>query len=333
MVKSTDSGISQRTNVYAEGKMLEHAMPVVVLDKFGVTKPMPKNKGVAITFRRAKSLTPVTTPLVEGVTPASRAVEFEDVSGTLKQYGDVLELTDVIEDTHEDPILNEMVQLAGENIGATTEQLTYGVLSGGTNVFYAGGVASRSLVASELTKDLQRKVTRFLRAQKAKKFTKILSSSTNYGTEAVEAAYIAVAHTDLESDIRNLNGFIATADYGNRKVVCEQEIGSVEDVRYVLSPDLDPWLAAGVAVGSTGMVAADDTNVDVYPVLFFGMNAYGTVPLRGQGTVEPSIIPVNQKSKDDPLGQRGYVGWKTWFLAMILNQAWMARAEVCASDL
>lgn len=332
-MKSTDTTISQRTNVYAEGKMLEHTQPVVVLDKFGATKPMPKNKSTTITFRRAKSLTPVTTPLLEGVTPASRGIEFEDVSGSLAQYGDVLELTDVIEDTHEDPILNEMVQLCGENIGATIEKLTWGVLSGGTSVFRAGGVASRALVATAISKNLQRKVTRYLDAQKAKKFTKILSSSTNYGTEAVEAAYIAVAHTDLDSDIRNISGFIPVADYGTRKTVCMQEVGSVENVRYVLSPDLDPFLAAGPVVGATGMVAADDTNLDIYPVIYLGMNAYGTVPLRGQGAVEPSIIPVNQKTKDDPLGQRGYVGFKTWFLAMILNQAWMARAEVAVTDL
>ena len=30
----------------------KHAAPVTVLDKFGMTKPMPKNKGVAIKFRR-----------------------------------------------------------------------------------------------------------------------------------------------------------------------------------------------------------------------------------------------------------------------------------------
>ena len=29
----------------------------------------------------------------------------------------------------------------------------------------------------------------------------------------------------------------------------------------------------------------------------------------------------------------GYVGWKTWFVAVILNQAWMVRIEVGATDL
>ena len=79
MNRSTDAGISARTEVYAERQMLQHAAPVTVLDKFGMTKPMPKNKGVAIKFRRPKPFPAATTPLLEGVTPPSTAFAFEDV--------------------------------------------------------------------------------------------------------------------------------------------------------------------------------------------------------------------------------------------------------------
>ncbi len=330
MNTSTSAGISQRTLTYAEVTMLEHAEPVMVLEKFGTTKPMPKNKGVKIKMRRPKPFEKATTPLLEGVTPTSSSFGYEDVEGTLKQYGDVATFTDVIEDTHEDPVVNDMSMMCGENIGATKEALMWGVLRGGTNVFYANGT-SRSQVNTPITKTKQRAVTRALKNQKAKKITKILSSSVNYGTQSVEASYIAVAHSDLESDIREMAGFTAVADYGQRKPVCPEEIGSVEDVRYVLSPDLDAFLDAGGAKGS--MVSASGTSADVYPVLFFGKEAYGTVPLRGEGAVDPSIIPASKKTKDDPLGQRGIVGWKTWFLAMILNQAWMARLECAVTDL
>ena len=75
------------------------------------------------------------------------------------------------------------------------------------------------------------------------------------------------------------------------------------------------------------------TSADVYSLLYFGKHAYGNVPLRGREAVAPSIVPVNQKDKSDPLGQRGYVGWKSWFLCLILNDVWMVRAEVGASAL
>lgn len=328
---STSTGISQRTNLYAEANMLTHAGPTMVLDKFGLSKMMPKNKSTVIKWRRPKVFTEATTPLVEGVTPASTAFEYEDVTATMKQYGMVVTVTDVIEDTHEDPVLNDATVQAGENIGRTMEQLTYGVVKAGTNVFYANG-ASRAVVNTAITLNAQRKVTRALKAQKAMKITRILSASPGYETRAVEASFVAVGHTDLEADIRGLAGFTPVAEYGQRKPLCNEECGSVEDVRYILSEDLDPFLAAGSGT-TNGMLSQGGSNVDVYPVLFFGKEAYGTVALKGQGAVSPSIIPANQKTKDDPLGQRGYVGWKTWFAASILNDNWMARLEVGASAL
>ena len=326
----SDGGVSPRTNVYAERQMLRHAKPVMVLEKLGLTKPMPKNKTDTIKFRRPKIFTAATTPLIEGVTPTETQFSYEDVSATLRQYGQVVVITDKIEDLHEDPVLNDASVQAGENIGRTIEALNYGIIRAGTSVYYANGTA-RTDVNTPITLTKQRAVLRTLKANKAQKITRSLSPSSDYGTRAVEAAYVAVAHTDVESDIRNLPGFKTTAEYGTRSPLSEYEIGSVEDVRYLLSPDLNPFLDAGGAKGT--MVSTGGTSADVYPVVFFGQDAWGMVALRGQGAVSPTIIPVGQKTKDDPLGQRGYVGWKTWHAALILNQAWMARLEVAVSAL
>lgn len=326
----SDGGISPRTNVYAERQMLRHAKPVMVLEKLGLTKPMPKNKTDTIKFRRPRIFAAATTPLQEGVTPSETVFSYEDVSATLRQYGQVVVCTDKIEDLHEDPVLNDMSIQAGENIGRTIEALNWGVVRAGTAVYYANGT-QRTDVNTPITLSKQRAVLRSLKALKAQKITRSLSPSSDYGTRAVEAAYVAVAHTDVESDIRNLPGFKTVAEYGTRTPISEQEIGSVEDVRYILSPDLDPFRDAGGAKGT--MVSTSGTNADVYPVVYFGQDAWGMVALRGQGAVSPTIIPVGQKTKDDPLGQRGYVGWKTWHAALVLNQAWMARLETAITAL
>jgi N4-gp56 family major capsid protein len=330
LTTSTSSGITQRTTVWAEREMLKHAGPVMVLDKFGMTKRMPMNKSTVIKFRRPIIFSAVTTPLVEGVTPSSTAFSYEDVTATLRQYGMVVSITDVIEDTHEDPVLQDATLQAGENIGRTMEKLTYAVVRAGTNVFYSNGSA-RTDVNTPISLSKQRAITRALKAQKAMKITSILSSSPNYNTSPIEAAFVAVAHTDLENDIRNMAGFIPVAEYGSRQPICAEELGTVDDVRYVLSPDLEEFQDAGGAKGS--MVSQTGTSADVYPVMYFGREAYGTVGLKGQGAVEPTIIPVNSKTKDDPLGQRGYVGWKSWFVAVRLNETWMARLEVACTAL
>lgn len=327
-------GISQRTNVYAERQMLKHAGPVRVLDKFALVKPMPKNKSQTVKFRRPKTFTAQTTPLVEGVTPSSTQFMYEDVSVSLKQYGQVVEITDHIADTLEDPVLNDATLQCGENIGRTMESLDWGVLRAGTNVYYANGTARES-VNTPISLNKLRAAVRFAKAQKAMMHTNILDGSPNFQTKPIEASYIAVCHTDMESDIRNLAGFTPVAEYGSRRPCCEYEFGSVENVRFVCSPDLTSIADAGDAYAGSGtnMVTTSGTNADIYPVLLFGKEAYGSVPLRGQGSVEPTIIPVGQKTKDDPLGQRGYVGWKSWHATLILNQAWMVRIECAVTDL
>lgn len=327
-------GISQRTNVYAERNMLKHAGPVRVFDKFGLTKPMPKNKSQTIKFRRPVTFTAQTTPLVEGVTPSSTQFRYEDVSVTLNQYGQVVEITDHIEDTHEDPVLNDATMQCGENIGRTMEAVDWGILRAGTNVYYANG-AARNAVNTPISLNKMRAVVRFLKAQKAMMHTRMLDGSPNFQTKPIEASFIAICHTDNESDIRNLAGFTPVAEYGSRQPCCEYEFGTVENVRFVSSPDLTPIADAGGAYAGSGtnMVTTSGTSSDIYPILVFGKEAYGSVPLRGQGSVSPSIIPVGQKTKDDPLGQRGYVGWKAWHATLILNQAWMCRLECAVTDL
>ena len=331
MMTSQSAGLSMRTNLYAAQEMLAHAMPVMVLDSTGpVQTRMPKNKTSTIKFRRPVPFEAALIHLQEGVTPNTTNFRYEDVQGVLKQYGQVASITDVIEDTHEDPVLNDIVMMLGENIGRTTEALNWGVLRGGLNVFYANGTL-RTDVNTPISLAKQRAVTRGLKAQKAQKITKVLSGSVNWGTRTVEAAYVAVGHTNLESDIRDLPGFVPTADYGSRQTISEHEIGTCEDVRYILSPDLDPFEDAGAATST--MVSTSGTNADVYPIVFFGKEAWGKVALRDRGSVEPTIIPVNQKTKDDPLGQRGVAGWKSWHEALILNHLWLARLEVAATDL
>ena len=64
-----------------------------------------------------------------------------------------------------------------------------------------------------------------------------------------------------------------------------------------------------------------------------GQEAFGLVPLKGMGAIVPTVINPETRDKSDPLGQRGYVGWKAWFNAVILNQTWIYRIEAAATAL
>ncbi len=322
--------INQRTAAWAATQMLKHAEPVLVLSKFGMTKEMPRNTADTVKFRRPVPFSAATVPLLEGVTPTAQRMAYEDVQVQLKQYGRPIEITDVVQDLAEDPVLSDASMLAGEQAGLTLEMIIYGAVKAGTNVFYTNGTA-RSSVNTAMTLNKQRAVTRALKAQKAKKMRNILGSSPNFGTKAIEASYIAVAHTDIEADLRGLAGFVPVAEYGQRSPVAPDEIGSCEDVRYVLSPELNSFADGGGTKGS--MVSTSGTSADVYPIMYIGRDSYGLVPLKGKRAITPMVLNPGTPSKSDPLGQRGFVSWKAFFASLILNENWLARLETAVTDL
>lgn len=331
---TTYGDINQRTAVYAAHEMLKNAAPVIVLGRFGVSKPLPSNTAKTMTFRRPLIYGAQVIPLQEGVSPTTQKFGYENVSVTIKQYGGVFGLTDIIADTGEDPVLKDMMKACGEQAARTTEAVTWGVLRAGTSVYYANG-AARNQVNTPISLNKQRAIVRYLKAQKATMISQILDGSPKFQSRPVEAAFVAIAHTNCEADLRQLPGFTPTAQYGQRSVLCPEEIGCVENVRYVLSPDLDPIIDAGGAYAGSGsnMLTTTGVSADIYPIIYLGKEAFATVPLKGRQSVMPSVINPNRPSAADVLGQRGYVGWKCYHAAVILNDSWMTRLEVAVTDL
>lgn len=324
-----------------KGEILAHAIPVEVLGITGQQKAVPKNGGKTVVYRRyipygattatASSInrwnvSAAAHVLTEGVTPTADSLTPQDITVTLNQYGCLYQVSDQVVDTYEDDVPAEMKKQCGERVGLIREMVRYGVLKAGTNAYYAGG-SSRGTVASKITLGVLRKVARNIRANHSKAITSILAPSPNIGTKPVEASYLVFVHSDAEADIRDLQNFKTVSEYGSRKPIHEQEFGSVENFRFITSPELAPYADSGAAVGSTGLYSTTGSNIDVYPFIVAGEDAWGQVALRGSESLDPTWIPPGEKTKSDPLGQRGFVGAKFYFNATTLNDGWMAVIE------
>lgn len=301
-------------------------MPYLVLEKFGQAKTLPERNSKTIKFRRYNALPATPKTLSEGVTPAATKLTSTDVTAVLQQYGDRITITDVIMDTHEDPVLRESVEVLGEQAAQMIEAVRFGILCAGTNVLYANG-AARNAVNTKLTDDVQRRAVRALKRQNGRQITSIVRSTPAYETVNVAPGYVGLIHPDLEGDVRALAGFTPAEKYGSISP-WENELGKANDVRYVTSTVFAPWADAGGAKGT--MLSASGTNADVYPVLYLAKDAYGIVALKGQYAVTPMVV--NPKPSDsDPMAQRGHAAWKAMQTAVILNDSWILRAEVAAT--
>ncbi len=330
---TTYGDISPRVGLFAVAKMLATAKNQLVLERTAMVQAVPKNRGLLVKFRRPIKFAASTTPLTEGVTPAPNILAYEDVSCVLQQYGSWVPFTDVIMDTHEDPNLSVISEQCGEQAALIKERVMWGILRGGTNVNYTGGVSARADVDVPLDLDDIRAAVRNLKNNHAMKITKVLKASTSIATQPVNASYIAYAHTNLEADFRDMTSFIPVQNYssGAGSAINEFELGSVEEVRIILTNHLEPFYGAG-SIDIAG-VLNNGTNVDVYPVVIIGQDAYGVTPLAG-GAVQMSVLnPKMGRDSVDPLGQRGHVAWKMWFAAVRLNEQWMIRLETAATAL
>ena len=353
MANTIYGDISPRTAAYVVKDLMKRGLPYLILEKFGQAKPIPANSSKTIKFRRyfldttlnelstlynpkdyfsddaTNMFDPSYKTLTEGVTPTASALEHADLEATLVQYGDLVTITDIIMDTHEDNVLKEAVDILGEQAAIILEKVRFNVLKAGTNVVYSSDSTTRAGVDVKFTAATQRRVTRALKRQLAKPITQVVKSTPSYGTEPIAPSFVAVCHPDLEYDLRNCTGFVPTEKYGTM-TPWEGEIGKITDVRYILSTIIEPWLGAGTTTGTDVIVTG--TDADVYPILYFARDAYGLVPFKGKNAVSPVVVNPTP-SDSDPLAQRGHVGWKALSTCIILNDAWMMRAEVaCTAD-
>jgi len=329
---NTTSSIGFRTNGQAVAKLLKRAQAVMTLERFGQVDPQGMNKSTTRRFRRLEALPAAIMPIAEGVAPAGQSLIVTDISVTLEQFADVVPFTDVIQDTIEDNTLDDMTKLVAQQAAETKEIVRFSALKAGTNVFYGGIGTTRATVNGTITRALLRKVYRSLKKNRAQSISEIISATAKIATEPVAAAYFVVSHTDMDADIQDITGFKRIEKYSDPTKALAGEAGSAENFRFVESDLFSPWLVAGTS-GSTYLTngGTGTGNADVYPMLAFGKDAYGIVPLQGKNAVKIYVVNPTANAAD-PVAQKGTVGWKMYDGCVILNDNWMARIEVGATQ-
>jgi len=90
------SDVAVNLQGHYDRNLLERGLDALVHDRFGQVRPLPKNKGTRINFRRYGALAVNTTPLSEGVTPTGKKLTTTDVYALVKQYGDFITISDWI---------------------------------------------------------------------------------------------------------------------------------------------------------------------------------------------------------------------------------------------
>lgn len=298
------AGLSAENKTFYDKTLIDEAGPELIHNQFGQSRPIPKNGGKKIEFRKFAALPKATTPLTEGVTPDGRNLTVTTIEAEVKQFGDYVVLSDILDLTAIDPVVVEATKVLGKQAGLTLDTITREILQSGTNVFYAPKadgteVTSRANLDSTclLTVDVVKDVAAFLKANNAPK---------------IDGSYVAIVHPYVAKDIMSDPNWIDAYKYANPDNIYEGEIGKIAGVRFVET--------------SEGKIYENG----VFGTLFLGANAYGTTEIEGGG-LQTIIKQKGSAGTSDPLDQRSSVGWKATKTAEILVPQYLIRVESCSS--
>jgi len=132
---------------------------------------------------------------------------------------------------------------------------------------------------------------------------------------------MVLGSTDLDADVRNIEGFIPSKEYSKPgRYYHPAEIGAVDQFRFVLTALFEPWEqvgAAGTTFLSGGVGVSVAAAADVYPLIVMAMDGFATIPLKGENAVEVALVNPGPKTIPQPLGQLGFVSWVTWQTSII----------------
>jgi len=341
-----------------KGRILKHAMPVISLGTVGINDDFKKNTGDTVKYRRflpkgASSAQPnrffldSTTvdrsqayangfATSEGVTPVAETISAQDITATVIQHSILAGYTDKTFDLHEDDIPKAMTKYVGETKGLVNESVLFGVLKGCTNKFYGGTGTSRATVNGTISLTGLRKIARSMCLNHATTISRMLrrGPAGTYGTAPVGKSFPVWVSTDLIPDLRELPNFIPVEEYGDPSIAVDNECGKCEEFRFIASPELVDVQDSGAAVAGSvpALKSLTGTYADVYQVIIGSEDAWGHIGISSD-KMEVSALPPGLKDKNDPLGQRGYVGCKWYYHAVILNNLQMAVYEVATRAL
>lgn len=300
-----DSGLSAENKTYYDMTLIDEAQANLVHDQFAQKRPIPKNGGKKIEFRKFASLPKAMTPLTEGVTPDGKKLSVTSIEAEVAQYGDYIVQSDVLELTSIDNTIVEATKILGRQAGLTLDTITRNVLQSGTNVFYAP-TADGTVVTSradlddtcKLTVDVVNRVVAFLKKNNAPK---------------INGDYVAIIHPLVAYDLMSDERWIDAHKYAQPENIYQGELGKISGVRFIESSE------AKVYEGG------------VFGCLFLADGAYGVTEITGGG-LTTIIKQKGSAGTSDPLDQRSSIGWKAIKTAEILVEPYMIRVE-CKSAL
>ena len=227
---------------------------------------------------------------------------------------------------------NELTEaeLQADLITNATANGTAYFCSGATAAVKGGGVSAKLAVDEVVKYEDLMNLSIALDDNKTPKQTKIIAGSRMVDTKTVNGGRVMYIGSELIPVVRKLTdisgsgvgtGFVSVEKYADASNILNGEIGSVDQFRIVVVPEMQFTENGGASAADTA--GTGDNGADIYPMLVVGDGAFTTIGFQTDG--KNVKFSINHKkpgkeiaSLDDPYGEVGFysIKWYYGFMAL-----------------
>lgn len=269
----------------------------------------------------------------------------KEIEGTLEKFGFFDEYTQESLDFDTDAELmmhinREMVMGANE---ITEDSLQIDLINAAGVVKYAGNATSTATVgADDLVSysDLMH-LAIDLDNNRTPKHTTAITGTRMVDTRTIPACRVAYIGSELlptfkaMKDLHTNPAFIPVEKYAAGGTTLNGEVGSVDNFRLVVVPEMLKWAGAGADASADSANYETNGKFDVFPILVVGNESFTTIGFQTDGkTVKFKIThkkPGDETAdRNDPYGETGFMSIKWYYGFMALRPERIALIKTVA---
>lgn len=244
---TNSDALSPEMKTFYDKTLITLAGANLVHEQFGQKRPIPKNGGKTIEFRKFSKLPKAMKAITEGVTPSGNKLNVSSVSCTVDQYGDYVEQTDMLELTAVDNTIVEATKELAAQAGLTLDTVVRNEIVGGTNVMYVPSLDDKGreqevTSRADITADCKMRV---------KDVFKAAAELKAVNAPKINGSYVAIIHPYVAYDLMQdaAEQWIGIQKYADPDKILRGEIGTLGGVRFVESTEAKVYGPAEIADG------------------------------------------------------------------------------------
>jgi len=300
MAVTTTATYGSMSDKWAHRALLQRSKPRNVHNLFGRAFTLPQKNTDTVVFRRQENFNSDPVVLTEGVDPAPEVIQKYDITVSVQEFGKVTLLSRKVLLVVEDDTAFETADNLSQAMHTMLDKVTRDVWASSVpQITCLNGTNGEAI--TELTQiDVNRAIA-YLDENDTEKMSPTVLGSSRYGTGPIEASWWVASHVKLKPDIRALDAFVPTSEYGAQESVLQAEFGATDEARWVTST----------------LVNVSTDSPPQYSNTFVGANAYGYVGLDEVST-EMIMKPLGF---NDYLNRYQAMGFTAFFNAAILDDS------------